>query len=190
MSSNVAVGCCRVTTFIGLLRGINVGGRNRVAMADLRTLLSGMGYDSVRTHLQSGNALFESADADASRLAADIEHEVAASLGVASRVIVRSADELGALIAGNPFVDDEDDLAKLHVAFLAVTPDSARVAGFAVPEGGSERYSLTGRDLYLHYPHGYGRSKLDLAFLERRLGVVATNRNWRTVTKLHELATS
>ena len=177
-----------MTTYVALLRGINVGGRTRVGMDDLRRLFVALGHADVKSYVQSGNVLFSSPVEESSRLIGDIERRIARDLGVTVTVLLRTKDDLARVVANNPFVSRETDPAKLHVTFLADAPDHERVARLDTPSGGPDEFSLAGREVYLHCPHGYGRTKLNNAYLERRLGVAATTRNWNTVTKLCDLA--
>ncbi|MCD0481044.1 DUF1697 domain-containing protein [Streptacidiphilus sp. ASG 303] len=176
---------------IALLRGVNVGGRTRVGMADLRELFTGLGHGDVRTYLQSGNVVFTAAaDRDARTLAAEAEERIAAELGVDTAVLLRTGGDLARILASHPFAGEEPDPAALHVTFLAEEPAPDRAARLEVPPGETARFSLQGREVHLHCPDGYGRTKLNNAFVERRLGVAATTRNRRTVTALHALAAS
>jgi uncharacterized protein (DUF1697 family) len=155
-------------------------------MADLRRLLERSGAEDVETYVQSGNAVLESAAA-ADELEQLIAAALAAELGLTVHVLVRSAAELAQIVRANPFAPEEPDPRKLHVTFLAEAPDAERIA--ALPPGdGPDRLNVAGREIYLHTPDGYGRSKLSNAFFERKLAVVGTTRNWRTVTALAELA--
>ncbi|MEO3786901.1 DUF1697 domain-containing protein [Actinocorallia sp. B10E7] len=174
--------------YIALLRGINVGGGTRIGMAALRELFADLGHSEVKTYLQSGNVLFTS-DRPSEGLAGELENRIAADLGVNARVLLRTGDDLGRVFAGNPFLDRESDPVKLHVTFLEETPTPEQAAKLERPSGETAEFSLEGREVYLHCPDGYGRTKLNNAFLERRLGIAATTRNWKTVTALRDLAT-
>jgi uncharacterized protein (DUF1697 family) len=172
-----------------LLRGVNVGGRNRLPMADLRALVDALGAEDVTTYLQSGNVVCRS-DTGAEELAAGLAAAIASQAGLTVPVVGRTGDEWAAVVAGNPLVDLDDDPKRLHVTFLDGPPEPGRLdevvaaaAGFA-----PERMAVVGADVFLHVPHGYHEAKLSNAFLERRLGRVATTRNWRTVVALGELA--
>ncbi|MFF8731204.1 DUF1697 domain-containing protein [Streptomyces sp. NPDC015171] len=178
-----------MTKHIALLRGVNVGGRTRIAMAELRGLFDGMGFEDVRTHLQSGNVVFAVPDGrPAAELAAGIEQRIADDLGVTLSVLLRTGDSLARTLAANPYLGEEDDPAKLHVTFLAREPTAEQAARLVVPAGETARFTLAGDEIHLHVPDGYGRTKLNNAFVERRLGIPATTRNWRTVGALHGLA--
>jgi uncharacterized protein (DUF1697 family) len=177
-----------MTTYVALLRGINVGGRTRVRMDDLRRLFLGLRHADVHSYLQSGNVIFRSAAEDPPRLAGEIERRIARDLGVTITVLLRTADDLAHVVANNPFLRRVADPATLHVTFLADAPDRDRAARLETPGGQPDELALAGREVYLQCPNGYGRTKLSNAYIERRLGVAATTRNWRTVTTLRDLA--
>lgn len=180
-----------MSRYVALLRGINVGATNRIAMPDLRRLVEGLGHEDVTTYLQSGNVVFTSAKRDGSKLAGGIERAIADELGLTVPVLVRSDAELTAVLDGSPYADRQDDPTRLLVAFLATAPTKAKVAELAVPGGEHVEFTVAGREVHLHYPDGgYGRTKFTNAYLEKRLGVVATTRNWKSVRALRDLAVS
>ncbi len=172
---------------IVLLRGINVGGRRRVAMSDLRALLTSLGYDGILTHVQSGNVVLSSRAAPG-RVKQTIEKGLAAELALDVEVFVRTRDELAAVIARDPLGHVADDGARYLVSFLSGKPDAEAVRAAQDAEVGRERFVLHGSEIYLWHPDGVHASKLAKVLSEKRLGVTATARNWNTVTKLLELA--
>ena len=174
-------------TYVALLRGINVGGRKKVSMADLRALVEAVGAEDVATHLQSGNVILRSRE-PAAALGPAIEAAIERELGIDVTVVLRTGAQLRKVVGGNPLAGRESDPKKLHVAFLAETPERSRVAKLDPARAEPDVFHVAGREIYLHYPNGYGRSKLTNAWLEQQLGVAATTRNWRTVTRLAELA--
>ncbi|WP_406075360.1 DUF1697 domain-containing protein [Micromonospora sp. NBC_01638] len=177
-----------MSRYVALLRGVNVG-TTRLAMADLRRIVSDLGHEDVRTYLQSGNVAFGSTVRDAEKLAAGIERTLADELGLTVPVLVRSGRELAAVAGGNPYADRENDPTRLLVAFLATAPKTSTVDALTVPGGENVAFTVTGREVYLHFPDGgYGRSKFTNAYLEKKLGVVATTRNWKSVRALAEMA--
>lgn len=176
-----------MTRHIVLLRGINVGGHRRVAMADLRALLTSLGYDGARTHLQSGNVVLSSRPAP-DRVKRTIEQGLAAEFGVDVEVFVRTRDELAEVIARDPLGEVADNPSRYLVSFLSGEPDAAAVRGAKAAEVEPERFVAIGREIYAWHPDGVHRSKLAKVLSEKRLGVTATARNWNTVTKLLELA--
>ncbi len=170
-------------TWIALFRGINVGGKNVLPMVKLRAELEALGLEQVRTYIQSGNAVFESAAEGSTSLAAQISDRVEEQYGFRPRVLVLSRDDLAAAIESNPFPGAVADPKTLHFFFLAepaLDPDHTRLEEAKAP---TEHYGLTDRVFYLHAPDGIGRSKL-AANAEKALGVATTARNFRTVDKL------
>lgn len=167
--------------YVALLRGVNVGGRGRLAMADLRACVSRLGHEDVATHIQSGNVVFSSATRSAETLAAALEEAVERDLGLRTAVMVRTLDQLAAVLAADPFPGAEP--AALHVGFLRRAPEG--VPDLTPP--GPDEARLLGSEVHLHYPGGMGRSKLTGAWLERRLGVPLTVRNRRVVGALRDL---
>lgn len=174
--------------YIALLRGINVGGNKQVSMADLRELLLSLGHSDVSTYIQSGNALFTSPGEDAAELEREIEERMARDLGMDVHVLIRTPDELAAVIENNPFPDAVEIRSGLHVTFLSAQPDEQRIAEIDRAQFEPDRFAVGDRVIYLRLPNGMGRSKLATFPWERRLGVVATTRNWNTVQKLLALA--
>lgn len=176
-----------MTRYVALLRGVNVG-TTRLAMADLRRIVADLGHEDVKTYLQSGNVAFDSNVRDAEKLAAGIERALADELALTVPVLVRSGRELAAVAGGNPYADREDDPTRLLVAFLATPPKKSMVDALTVPGGENVSFTVTGREVFLHFVDGgYGRSKFTNAYLEKKLGVVSTSRNWKSVRALAEL---
>jgi uncharacterized protein (DUF1697 family) len=175
------------TRYVGLLRAVNVGGAI-LKMDTLREAVRSIGCDDVSTYIQSGNVICTCARTSPAKLARQIEERLAGDLGVNTIVLVRSHQELADLAANNPFIRHGMDPKKLHVTFLTNKPDAGAARALVVPDGWPEELVVAGRHVYLHYPEGYGRSKLTNAYLEKRLGVAATTRNWATVLKLRDLS--
>jgi uncharacterized protein (DUF1697 family) len=177
-----------VTAYVALLRAVNVGGRNSLSMPKVRDALAGRGLDEVTTVLQSGNVLFTSSKAEAA-VTKLVRDAVAEEFGLEGAVVVRSAAEIAAVAAGNPFVKkgESRDPKTLHVAFLEKPPAKAAVAKLDPDRSPPDAFEVRGREIYLSYPNGSGRTKLDLSYLERVLGVQGTARNWRTVQRLAEV---
>jgi len=171
---------------VALLRGVNVGGKGKLAMADLRSAATACGFQNVRTYIQSGNLVFTSPAPDTQAVAERLREVIAATTQVQPEVIVRTRHELADVVEQNPYVRRGEDAAHLHVVFaysdVEASLRSEDLAGY-VPE----EATAVGRELYLFLPSGMGRSKLAVD-LARRTGPSATTRNWRTVTKLLEMA--
>ncbi len=175
--------------YVGLLRGINVGGRNRVAMADLRDMVADLGFAGARTLLQSGNLVFQGARRTSEQLERLLELETEKRLGIGVDYCVRTATEWTALVARNPFPDEaERDPSHLLVLFQKEAPKAKDVAALQAAIRGPERVRAEGKQVYIVYPAGIGDSKLTSAVLDKKLGSRGTGRNWNTVLKLADLA--
>jgi uncharacterized protein (DUF1697 family) len=172
-----------VTTYIAMLRGINVGGHAKVAMADLRAVFAEMGFDDVQSYIQSGNVVFR-ATAAAATLQPTIERGLDAAFGHGIKVVIRTHAQLVAVVGRNPLAGGGRDPSKLHVTFLASKPASSRLTGLDTGAFLPDEFRVAGREVYVHCPGGYGRTKLNNAFFERALGVVATTRTLNTATAL------
>jgi len=181
---------------VALLRGINLGGHNRVAMADLREVMTSLGYTDVATYIQSGNVVFSTGETGHQAIAAAIEQAVAQRLDVTPRVIVLSAEELAQVVRDNPH-RHEPNPKMVHAVFLDAEPTAAMEAMVAEAQdkaaarGGRDTARYVGRTLFLHTPDGFGRSEL-AAQLARARGPLSpqgagTARNWATVTRLLEM---
>ena len=172
------------TTYVALLRGVNVGGNRKVPMAQLRECLAALGFTDVRTYLQSGNAVFRATSASTGEVAVRIEEVLGQQLGFDVPTVVWTGAELAQVVTSNPFPEIESEPTKLVVSFLAGPVPPQIAAAFDLSDL-PERGQVGDRVVYLHYPDGQGVSKLVPAMLERRLGGVwGTARNWRTVTEL------
>ena len=172
---------------IVLLRGINIGSRNRIAMPALREELEDAGFGDVKTYVQSGNVVLTSRAAPAT-VARKCEAVIADRFGLEIAVVVRTRDELAEVVRRNPLGKVAKDPKRYQVSFLAAEPDPEVVRKLEALAVGSERLVADGRELYAWHPAGVARSKLWARLASRDLGVVATARNWTTVTKLLELA--
>ncbi|WP_327352549.1 DUF1697 domain-containing protein [Streptomyces sp. NBC_01304] len=177
------------TTYAALLRGINVGGHKKVPMADLRTLLTGLGHGDVRTHLQSGNAVFTSTSDDEEALAAELGKAIHDHFGFTVDCLVRDGVYLSAIVDACPFPAASLEGKQLHVTYFSEQVGPERFASVDPAAYAPEDFKLGDRALYLYAPDGLGRSKLGevLARPAPLKGIVATSRNWNTVTKLAEL---
>ncbi|KMS73209.1 hypothetical protein ACM01_19575 [Streptomyces viridochromogenes] len=177
------------TTYAALLRGINVGGSRKVPMADLRTLLTGLGHDGVRTYLQSGQAVFTTDHGDEESLAAELTSAIEKQFGFPVDVIVRDHDYLRAIADNCPFPAAELEAKQLHVTYFSAPVDADRFAEIDQAAYLPEEFRLGDRALYLYAPNGLGRSKLAEILSRPRLnkGLIATSRNWNTVVKLVEM---
>lgn len=177
-----------MTTWVALLRGINVGGRNILPMDELRALLEDLGLEDVRTYIQTGNVVFRSESVDEPRrLARRIAAVIEESRGFEPRVLVIEIETLRRALKSNPFPEAESEPKTLHLYFLEAEPEDSDLEALADLARESERFELREDVLYLHAPEGIGRSKL-ASRAERVLGVSMTGRNWRTATKVAALS--
>lgn len=181
------------TRYLALFKGINVGKAKRIAMADLRRVLGDLGYGEVATHLQSGNAVF-TATGNASAVAAAVQTAVRTELGVDASVVVRTKEQLTAVIAADPFGDLADDPAKHLLGFFSAVPDADRLAAFAqflqqqqLDPDVAGAHRITADHCYLWCPEGVLKSPFGTVDWNRKLGVVVTMRNWSTVLKVADL---
>jgi uncharacterized protein (DUF1697 family) len=185
-----------VPSHVALLRGINLGGRNRVAMPALREVVESLGHTDVSTYIQSGNVLFTTKKRARRELAAELERAIESELGVSSRVVVLTRQDLERVVADNPYPDEVNPKA-LHAVFLSGRPEGELVERVrtaveeAAANGSRDAATFVGTTLYLHTPDGYGRSELAkkvMQFSRPKTVFTGTARNWATVTKLLELA--
>ena len=189
-----------MASHVALLRGINVGGRNKVPMADLREVVTSLGHTEVSTYIQSGNVLFSTADTDNAKLAAALESAIEDRFGIWSSVVVLTRDELAQVLAANPY-PDEPNPKMVHVVFLNAEPPADLLGRLSAAEsavaakGSRDTVQAAGQALFLHTPDGYGTSELAQAVLKiispptkgKKHGLAATARNWATATKLLSL---
>jgi uncharacterized protein (DUF1697 family) len=177
------------TTYAALLRGINVGGGRKLPMADLRTLLAGLGHTGVRTYLQSGQAVFTAAHGDEDSLAEELTRAVEERFGFPVDVLVRDHAYLRAVAEACPFPAAELEGRQLHVTYFSAPVGPDRFAEIDQAAHVPEEFRLGDRALYLYAPDGLGRSRLAEALSRPRVnkGLIATTRNWNTVVKLVEL---
>lgn len=173
--------------YVAWLRGINLGGRNRLPMKQLRGLFEEEGCEDVRTYIQSGNVAFRCAPALARRIPELIEDSVTERFGLDVPVVLRSSSELAEAAANNPFLTAGADERALYMMFLSEEPASDDVEELDPNRSPGDAYVVRGREVYLHCPNGVARSKLTNDFFDRRLGTKSTSRNWRTIRKLLEM---
>jgi len=157
-------------------------------MEALQRSLRELGFEDVKTYIQSGNVVFKAPAADTTRLANKIEKKLLSAFGFPVPVIVRTQAELHQIIRGNSFLKEAGiDISKLHVTFLSRTPEKTVLKSLDRIAAGDDRFNCGGKEIYLHCPNGYGETKLSNSALEKFLSVQATTRNWKTVTKLYEM---
>jgi uncharacterized protein (DUF1697 family) len=176
-------------TYIAILRGINVSGQKMIPMKELKSLFEALNFQEVSTYIQSGNVLFRAEPTDPQVLAARIESQLLDQYHFQVPVLIRTAGDLQAAMGRNPFLQQSNiEADKLHITFLADIPAQARIDQVASGQYDPDEYHISGREVFLYCPQGYGRTKLNNTFLEKKLGVTATTRNLKTVRQLISLA--
>jgi uncharacterized protein (DUF1697 family) len=179
----------KIETFISLLRGINVGGNSKINMADLVILYESLGLNDVITYIQSGNVIFRSRETDIKKLSKLIEEKLDQIFHLSSSTLVITPAILQKIITNNPFLKERDmDTAKLYVTFLYEMPSELNVRPLEETRYETDRFVIADGEVYLYCPNGYGRTKLSNNFFEKKLGVAATTRNWKTVNTLLSMA--
>jgi len=173
--------------YISILRGINVGGRRKIKMAELREALSNIGFKNVSTYIQSGNIYFESKEKDYRKLELQITDLILDKFGHEVPVMVRQSKELKAIFENNPYLPSDEELKRFHVTFLSEEPTEEDFKNLEVEKHQPDECQLFGRAIYIHVQKGYHESKLSNNFFEKKLKLKATTRNWKTVTKLVEM---
>lgn len=172
---------------VALLRGINVGGKNKLPMKDLAEIFVDAGCANVATYIQSGNVIFEASNALSKKIAAIVKAEIESRFGLSIPVVLRSAEEMSTVVSSNPFLSAGADPEHLHVAFLSGEPSADRVAAIDADRSPGDAFAVRSRDVFLHLPNGVAKTKLSNAFFDSKLATTSTVRNWRTVLKLVEL---
>jgi uncharacterized protein (DUF1697 family) len=173
--------------YVALFRGINVGGKNILPMKELASVLGDLGAQNIKTYIQSGNAVFVSPEKDTLRLANSISREIKKRRGFEPHVLLLGLEDIERATRKNPFPEATTDPKALHAGFLASAPEKPNLKALESLKSASERFQLIDKVFYLYAPDGIGRSKL-AANVERLLGVPMTDRNWRTVCKIREMA--
>jgi uncharacterized protein (DUF1697 family) len=177
----------RMKTYVALFRGLNVGGNNVLPMKNLVVLLENIGSKNVKTYIQSGNAVFEHEEEDASLLSSRIRTTIQKSNGFEPQLLLLELEDIERAVGSNPFPEAESEPKTLHLYFLSSRPNNPDLGVLESIKSDGERFALGEGVLYLHAPEGIGRSKL-AANIEKVLGVTATGRNWRTVSKVMAMA--
>jgi uncharacterized protein (DUF1697 family) len=173
-------------TYISMLRGINVSGQKKVRMADLKSLYGSLGLGNVQTYVQSGNVVFDSEEQDAKKLRKTIEARIKATFGFPVPVLLRAADDFQRVIENHPFANE--DPIRVLVTFLYELPEKSKWNELSLYQDKVDQFALGEQEIFLFCPGGYGRTKLSNTFFEKKLGVIATTRNWKSVNALYEMA--
>ena len=175
--------------YIAMLRGINVGGKKIVRMEHLRASFEALEFGRVRTYVQSGNVIFKAVRASPDDLSKTIAEKISKEFGFPIPVIVRTSDEMGRVVGGNSFLKERGlDPSKLHITFLAAPPAKDAKERIDALNAGPDQFRITGREIYLYCPGGYGRTKLSNNAVEKALSIGATTRNWTTVSTLARIS--
>ncbi len=174
-----------MTMYAALLRAVNVGGR-KVPMKDLKALFEEQGHDKVVTYIQSGNVVFDGTG-KAATLAQELSAAIDQAFGLRTPVVLRTRAQLEQVVATNPYAASGVEGSKLHVVFLGDKPTAKAIGTLDPDRSPPDEFTVIGREIFILAPNGIGRSKLTIDWFEKRLGTVATNRNWNTVHQLRTL---
>ncbi|HYV95393.1 MAG TPA: DUF1697 domain-containing protein [Chitinophagales bacterium] len=174
---------------VSILRGINVSGHRKIPMAELKLLYSELKLKNISTYIQSGNVVFSADKINSKALAKSIEQKILEKYNFDVPVIIRTIDEIQSTLNNNPFLKEKKiEIDKLHVTFLADQPDKENLEKLKSYHYEPDRFIITGKEVYLYCPNGYGNTKLSNNFFESKLKITATTRNWRTVNELLKIA--
>lgn len=175
-------------TYIALLRGINVSGQKLIKMEALRKALEELNFKNISTYIQSGNVLFQTEISDVAALGQQICDLIGKHFGFEVSVIVVTPKDLQQTIADNPFAPENIELPQPYVSFLSERPEQQNIQVLEAMDFQEDRFRIVGKNLYIHYADGAGKTKLTSAVIEKKLRLTSTARNWKTVLKLLELA--
>ena len=176
-----------MTTHLILLRGINVSGHNMIKMEVLKTTLENIGFHNVRTYIQSGNVFVDTNEENALKVGFQIRHEIFKSLGLEVPVVVICKKDLESCFKNNPYLKNTDDIKKLYVAFLSKELTNSALDELKISQFKPDEASIDKSRIFIKYDVGAGKTRLDQKYIEKKLNVTATIRNWNTVTKLLEM---
>jgi uncharacterized protein (DUF1697 family) len=186
-----------MTTYISILRGINVGGAKKILMSDLKLLYEDLGFEKVTNYIQSGNVIFQAVDHITDKQAAEkIKQAIFQKYAFDVTILVRTADEMLTTRRINPFLENKEintektyGRASLHVTFLAEMPQPEYLTSIKRFDCPPDQFVIIGKDIFIYCPNGYGKTRINNDFFESKLKVSASTRNWRTVCTLVEIAT-
>jgi uncharacterized protein (DUF1697 family) len=174
--------------YVALLRGINIGSHKRIKMDDLRKSSEGLGFEQVKTYIQSGNVVFKTGKTSSPALSKKIEGQIVSDVGFSASAIVRTSDDLEKTVTDNPFLKQRGiDLEKLHVTFLADVPPASGLKKLAEFTVAPDQSRCVGKEIFLYLPNGFSASSLWKVPWEKALAVVTTTRNWKTVNAIHQI---
>jgi len=178
-----------MNTYISMLRGINVSGQKKIRMADLKSLYESLGLANVQTYVQSGNVVFDSGEQNLEKLKESIESQIESAYGFSVPVLIRTGNDFRHLIGSRHFRKERSkNPSKVMVTFMYDSPDQSKLGELSIPENETCEFVIADHEIFLFCPDGYGQSKLSNNFFEKKLDIVATTRNWKTVVALYELS--
>ena len=173
-------------TYISMLRGINVSGQKKIRMVELKSLYESLGFENVQSYVQSGNVVFDSEEQDAIKLRGTIEAQIESTFGFSVPVLIRTGDDFQRIIKSHPFKDKE--AIRVLVTFLYEHPEQSKLDELSDYKDKVDHFAIGEQEIYLFCPGGYGKTKLSNTFFEKKLGVICTTRNWKSVNALYEMA--
>ena len=178
-----------MTTYISMLRGVNVSGYNVIKMNEFYKLYSDLGYSNIKTYIQSGNIIFQTVNTLPTYLEKIISEKIKEMFGLNINVFVFETDEYKRIIDNNPFISEQTkDIACQYISFLSSEPLVENLEKIRQKLSTNEELIIHGKTLYLYYPNGYSNSKINNNIIETKLNVISSTRNWRTCIKLLEIA--
>jgi len=175
-----------MSTYISMLRGINVSGQKKIRMADLRILYELLGFGNVQSYVQSGNVVFDSDEQDTGKLRISIEKQIETQFGFSVPVLIRTMHDFQRIIESHPFAGEE--AIRVLVTFLYEQPEASKWDALSQHKDKVDQFVLGRQEIFLFCPGGYGKTKLSNTFFEKKLDVIATTRNWKSVNALYEMA--
>lgn len=175
-----------MNTYISMLRGINVSGQKKIRMADLKNMYETLGFGNIQTYVQSGNVVFDSLEQDVVALQKSIETQIETTFGFSVPVLIRTVNDFKRIIKSHPFKNEE--VIRVLVTFLYEHPEQSKLEDLSHYEDKVDQFEIGELEIFLFCPGGYGKTKLSNAFFEKKLGVVATTRNWKSVNALYNMA--
>jgi uncharacterized protein (DUF1697 family) len=171
--------------YIALLRGINVGGKNKIKMIDLKAMFESLSFKNVKTYIQSGNIIFDYDATDTMKLTNKIQEKISETFGFLVKTIIRSAEDFRNIANNNPFIKEPNiDLDKLYVTLMLEEPEQNTVLILDMKKEENEDFLIISKEIYLYCPNGYGETKLNNAMFEKKLNVSSTTRNWKTINNI------
>ena len=178
-----------MTTYISILRGINVGGNRKILMADLKNIYSDLKFKNIRTYIQSGNVIFDSPNTNENSIIEEtLQNAIHNTYGFEVKVIVRTNKELIDIFNNNPFLSNDNlDLKKLYLSFLKEEPSKDKLLNISQIDTSPDLYNISGKDIFIYCNSKFSDCKITNLFFEKQLKVPVTTRNWNTISKLHQM---